>query len=117
KFDEHGGIKELPVPAGAGVILTEERAKRLCEQVQAFVEVFPKDVPLDVEWVLEGGQFWIVQARPSVGGQAPRAARHVPGGWGRRGGGGGVGGGGGMGGGGGGGRRRPAPRNRCGRGG
>jgi hypothetical protein len=68
KFDEHGGIKELPVPAGAGVILTEERAKRLCEQVQAFVEVFPKGVPLDVEWVLEGEQFWIVQARPYVGG-------------------------------------------------
>jgi hypothetical protein len=67
RFDEHGGIKELPVPAGAGVILTEERAKRLCAQVQAFLEVFPKGTPLDVEWVLEGEQFWIVQARPYVG--------------------------------------------------
>jgi hypothetical protein len=68
RFDEHGGIKELPVPPGAGVILTEERAKRLCAQVQAFVAVFAKGVPLDVEWVLEGEQFWIVQARPYVGG-------------------------------------------------
>ncbi|TMQ18909.1 MAG: hypothetical protein E6J90_19165 [Deltaproteobacteria bacterium] len=68
KFDEHGGIKELPVPAGAGVILTDERAKRLCEQVQAFLEVFPRGTALDVEWVLEGEQFWIVQARPYVGG-------------------------------------------------
>jgi Pyruvate phosphate dikinase, AMP/ATP-binding domain len=68
KFDEHGGIKELPVPAGAGVILTEERAKRLCSQVQAFLSVFPAGEPLDVEWVLDGEQFWIVQARPYVGG-------------------------------------------------
>jgi Pyruvate phosphate dikinase, AMP/ATP-binding domain len=67
KFDEHGGIKELPVPAGSGVILTEERAKRLCAQVQAFLSVFPPGEPLDVEWVLDGEQFWIVQARPYVG--------------------------------------------------
>jgi hypothetical protein len=68
RFDDHGGIKELPVPAGAGVILTEDRAKKLCEQVQAFLPVFPRDVPLDIEWVLEGEKFWIVQARPYVGG-------------------------------------------------
>jgi hypothetical protein len=29
--------------------------------------VFPRDAPLDVEWVLEGERFWIVQARPYVG--------------------------------------------------
>jgi hypothetical protein len=68
RFDEHGGIKELPVPAGAGVILTEERAKKLCTQVQIFQPVFTKGEPLDVEWVLDGEQFWIVQARPYVGG-------------------------------------------------
>ncbi|HEY0476721.1 MAG TPA: PEP/pyruvate-binding domain-containing protein [Kofleriaceae bacterium] len=67
-FDEHGGIKELPVPAGAGVILTEERAKKLCEQVQAFLPVFAEGTPLDIEWVLDGERFWIVQARPYVGG-------------------------------------------------
>ncbi len=67
-FDDHGGIVEVPVPGGAGVILSEERAKRLCGQVQAFQSVFAKGEPLDVEWVLEGEQFWIVQARPYVGG-------------------------------------------------
>jgi hypothetical protein len=67
-FDEHGGLKELAVPGGSGVILTEERAKRLCEQVQALAPLWPPDQPLDVEWVLEGEQFWIVQVRPYVGG-------------------------------------------------
>jgi len=67
KFDEHGGIKELPVPPGAGVILNEERAKKLCTMVQKFIPVFDQKHPLDVEWVLEGEDVWIVQARPYVG--------------------------------------------------
>lgn len=67
KFDEHGGIKEIPVPPGAGVILNEERAKKLCTMVQKFVPVFGTLHALDVEWVLEGEDVWIVQARPYVG--------------------------------------------------
>jgi len=67
RFDEHGGIKELPVPPGSGVILSEDRAKRLCTQIEKLLSVFPRDAPLDVEWVLEGERFWIVQARPYVG--------------------------------------------------
>jgi hypothetical protein len=35
--------------------------------VQKFVPVFPQGHPLDVEWVLEGEDVWIVQARPYVG--------------------------------------------------
>lgn len=67
-FDaEKGGIKEMPVPAGAGVILTEERAKKLSTMVEKFVPVFAHGQPLDVEWVLEGEDVWIVQARPYVG--------------------------------------------------
>ncbi|HEY5921030.1 MAG TPA: PEP/pyruvate-binding domain-containing protein [Kofleriaceae bacterium] len=66
-FDEQGGMKELPVPAGAGVILTEERAKRLSTMVRKFMPVFTHGQPLDVEWVLEGEDVWIVQARPFVG--------------------------------------------------
>lgn len=66
-FDEHGGMKELPVPAGAGVILTEERAKKLSTMVQKFMPIFTHGQPLDVEWVLEGEDVWIVQARPYVG--------------------------------------------------
>lgn len=66
-FDEAGGMKEVPVES-TGVILTEERAKRLVTAVRAFLPLFPRDAPLDVEWVLEGETIWIVQARPFVGG-------------------------------------------------
>ena len=66
-FDDNGGTKEIPVEPGAGVILSEERAKKLCTMVQKFIPVFSQKHPLDVEWVLEGEEFWIVQARPYVG--------------------------------------------------
>lgn len=66
-FDEKGGTKEIPVDPNAGVILTEDRAKKLCTMVQKFIPVFTHGHPLDVEWVLEGEEFWIVQARPYVG--------------------------------------------------
>lgn len=65
-FDDKGGIREVAVP-GNGVILTEERAKRLVAQVRAFAGLFPEG-PLDVEWVLEGETIWIVQCRPFIGG-------------------------------------------------
>jgi hypothetical protein len=67
KFDEHGGMVEVPVPPGQEVILTEERAKKLSTMVTKFEPVFTHGQPLDVEWVLEGNDFWIVQARPFVG--------------------------------------------------
>jgi hypothetical protein len=65
-FDDKGGTKEIPVPAGAGVILTEERAKKLASMVQQIIPLFTHGFPLDVEWVLEGEDVWIVQARPFV---------------------------------------------------
>ncbi|MEO8702862.1 MAG: PEP/pyruvate-binding domain-containing protein [Kofleriaceae bacterium] len=67
KFDDKGGIVEIPVPPDASVILTEARAKALATQVRAFIPVFTHGKPLDVEWVLEGEKFWTVQARPYVG--------------------------------------------------
>jgi len=67
-FDEKGGTKEIPVPEGSGVILTEPRAKKLSTMVREIIPVFTHGLPLDVEWVLEGEEFWIVQARPFVGG-------------------------------------------------
>jgi hypothetical protein len=66
-FDDKGGTKEIPVDPKAGVILSEERAKKLCTMVQKFIPLFTHGHPLDVEWVLEGEDFWIVQARPYVG--------------------------------------------------
>jgi len=65
-FDEKGGIREVP-SEHKGVILTEERAKRLCQSVTRFVPLFTTTAPLDVEWVLEGETVYIVQARPYVG--------------------------------------------------
>src|SRR5690606_1712733 len=71
RFDANGGIVSVPVPPGDSVILTEERAKNLATQVKEIIRVFARGAitpPLDIEWVLEGEQFWIVQARPYVGG-------------------------------------------------
>ena len=67
KLDDNGGMIEVPVPGGAGVILTEARAKALATQVRRFAPLFTHGKPLDVEWVLEGDTFWTVQARPLVG--------------------------------------------------
>jgi phosphoenolpyruvate synthase/pyruvate phosphate dikinase len=66
KFDENGGLVEVPVES-AEIILTEARAKDLVTQVQKFTPLFPRTAPLDVEWVLEGEKMWIVQCRPYVG--------------------------------------------------
>ena len=68
RFDASGGIVAVPVAPGEGVILTEPRAKALAAQVLQLIPVFSNDKTLDVEWVLEGEKFWIVQARPYVGG-------------------------------------------------
>jgi phosphoenolpyruvate synthase/pyruvate phosphate dikinase len=65
KFDDKGGIKEVPVESG-DVILSEARAKLLVSEVQKIIPLFSKKEPLDVEWVLEGEKMWIVQARPYV---------------------------------------------------
>ena len=64
-FDDNGGIREVP-NKHRGVILTEQRAKRLATVVQKFIPLFPTDRPLDVEWLFEGERVWIVQARPYV---------------------------------------------------
>ena len=64
-FDPRNGVREVPTPAG-DTILTEARAKRLGEAVDAIVSLFVQDTALDIEWVLEGEKIWIVQARPYV---------------------------------------------------
>lgn len=64
-FDGKGGIQEVENPH-RGVILSEERAKRLAKAVESFVPLFSNRHALDVEWLLEGEQVWILQARPYV---------------------------------------------------
>jgi phosphoenolpyruvate synthase/pyruvate phosphate dikinase len=65
-FDERGGTREVP-NENRGVILTEDRARRLAETVQKFLPLFPGDQPQDVEWLYQGDEVWIVQSRPFVG--------------------------------------------------
>jgi len=67
KFDDKGGLVEVPEPRGQDVLLKGTRAKKLSTMVGAFIPVLTHGQPLDVEWVLEGEDFWIVQARPYVG--------------------------------------------------
>jgi len=61
-FDERGGLRERPVAAGAPVLdkATVLELARLGLEIR---RVFG-GVPQDVEWVVEGGRVWIVQARP-----------------------------------------------------
>ena len=66
-FDEKtGGVKEVP-DRQQGRRSSPRRAPKLL--AMAVREVHPgvrlvDEVPLDVEWVLEGEEVWIVQARP-----------------------------------------------------
>ncbi len=64
-FDANGGIREV-ANQHKGVILTETRAKRLCDAVVAFRPLFERHPVLDVEWLFEGETVWIVQSRPYV---------------------------------------------------
>ena len=64
-FDAKNGVREVATPGG-DTILTEARARRLGEAVDQIIPLFPRDAPLDVEWVLEGEKIWLVQARPYV---------------------------------------------------
>ena len=65
-FDKNGGIIEIPNP-NRGVILDEQRSKRLAQTVRSFVHLIPSKLPLDVEWALAGEKVWILQARPFIG--------------------------------------------------
>lgn len=68
-LDDKGGVREVPVPS-RDAILTDARARVLAEQVKRIRPLFPFD--LDVEWVLEGERFYLVQARAFIGGDAFR---------------------------------------------
>lgn len=64
-----GGVKEVPVPSRE-VVLTHSRVRTLVEAVKKIRPLFPYD--LDVEWVLQGERFYLVQARAFLGGEAFR---------------------------------------------
>ncbi len=65
-FDEHGGIKEIPI-SGERVVLTDDVVRRLAAAAEKIKAVFHgKDQ--DIEWAFMKGQIYIVQARPYIPG-------------------------------------------------
>jgi hypothetical protein len=65
-FDEHGGIKEIPI-SGERVVLTDDAVRRLAAAAEKIKSVFHgKDQ--DIEWAFMKGQIYIVQARPYISG-------------------------------------------------
>jgi len=65
-FDEHGGIKEIPI-SGERVVLTDGVVRRLATAAANIKRVFGgKDQ--DIEWAYMHGQIYIVQSRPYIPG-------------------------------------------------
>jgi len=72
-FDKVGGIKEVPIANAGKPVLSDPLARKLGGAAAKVVELFPKDKALDIEWLFEKEQLFIVQARPYVG--APLTVR------------------------------------------
>ncbi len=65
-FDDHGGIKEIPI-SGERVVLTDEVVRRLAAAAESIKRIFHgKDQ--DIEWAYMKGQIYIVQSRPYIPG-------------------------------------------------
>ena len=65
-FDEHGGIKEIPI-SGERVVLTDGVVRRLAAAAENIKRIFHgKDQ--DIEWAYMKGQIYIVQSRPYIPG-------------------------------------------------
>ena len=65
-FDEHGGIREIPI-GGERAVLTDEVIRRLATAAAGIKKVFGgKDQ--DIEWAYMRGQIYIVQSRPYIPG-------------------------------------------------
>lgn len=71
-FQGDGGVREVPNAQKGAPVLTNERVQRLADVALKVRGVFPKDRPLDIEWVLRGEEVFVVQARPYMGGPAAR---------------------------------------------
>ena len=69
-FQPDGGVHEIANPRKGDPILTNARVARLADAAQKLRGIFPKDRPLDIEWVLHGEEVFIVQSRPYMGGPA-----------------------------------------------
>lgn len=65
-FDEHGGLKEVPI-TGERTVLTDGVIKRLVQAALEIKRVFGNREQ-DIEWAYMNGQLYIVQSRPFIAG-------------------------------------------------
>lgn len=63
-----GGVREVPNPGKGTPVLTNARIAKLADAALKLRGVFPKDRPLDIEWLFVQDQLFIVQSRPYMGG-------------------------------------------------
>jgi phosphoenolpyruvate synthase/pyruvate phosphate dikinase len=66
KFDEGGGVKEVPI-TGERVVLKDETVRRLARAAAQIKRLFGNREQ-DIEWVFRGAQIYIVQSRPYIAG-------------------------------------------------
>jgi hypothetical protein len=66
-FDEHGGVKELPI-TGDRTVLTDDVVRRLARAAGRIKQVFGGREQ-DIEWAYQGGRIYIVQSRPYLAGR------------------------------------------------
>lgn len=67
-FSGDGGIREVANPNRREPILTNARVEKLAHAALELKGLFPKNRPLDIEWVFRGEELFIVQSRPFMGG-------------------------------------------------
>jgi pyruvate,water dikinase len=60
--DPAGGVREEPLPDGAAPTLDEEQLGRLAALGRGLEERLGR--PQDIEWAIEGGELYVLQARP-----------------------------------------------------
>jgi hypothetical protein len=65
-FDEHGGVKEVPI-TGERKVLTDEVIQRLVQAGTGIRRLFGNREQ-DIEWAYMKGQLYIVQSRPFIAG-------------------------------------------------
>jgi rifampicin phosphotransferase len=65
-FSGDGGVREVPNPNKREPILTNARVTKHADAATKLRGIFPGR-PLDIEWVLQGDDLYIVQSRPFMG--------------------------------------------------
>lgn len=62
-FSEHGGVKEVTSSGKVKPVLTDSQVKELGKMAVNLLSLFPSKSPLDIEWLFEGNELYVVQVR------------------------------------------------------